>query len=107
MQLTGSYLAGPGCCAVCANSDPRLPIVDLGVNDQGIVNRRFRVYLCGTCALQAGELVAEAMGKAFVPLDDLEAVRELHARAVAAETRSGDLQAKLELIQGTFEAVAT
>jgi hypothetical protein len=69
MQLTAAYRAAPGCCAVCRTPNPDQPIVDLEIMDPGVIFRASRVYLCGTCVMQAASLVAEQMGRAIVDSD--------------------------------------
>lgn len=107
MELTHAYLAGPGCCATCGTSDPTLPIVDLQVRDLGVMNRRYRMYLCGNCALQAGTIVARAMGKAVVPTADALEVQRFHDERDAAVNRAAELEDVVRQFRAAYDSVQT
>jgi hypothetical protein len=107
MELTHAYRAGPGCCCVCGTSDPVEPIVDLQVRDLGVMNRRFRMYLCGNCALQAGSLVARSLGKTIVDTTEALTIKETKTKLRDALNRVGELEGTIAQFREAIGSVAT
>lgn len=79
MRLESGYRQQPGCCAVCKSADSTRTIIDLELHDPGVLHRYARLYLCGDCALQIGQMAAEQMGRAIVSADFKQKYLELDA----------------------------
>ena len=98
MEVVGGFRAQPGCCMVCRTADSSKPIVDLGVPDQGVVNRVLRCYLCADCALQVGELICGATERRIVDrgfASELNVMRAALADEQARRVRAEGLLAEL------------
>jgi hypothetical protein len=105
MELTHAYLAAPGCCCVCGTVDTTIPIVDMQTRDRGFQRLNYRNYLCGNCALEAGSIVARAMGFTLVPTDDALGARELAEQASAAQVEVVELKLKIDHMRRAWESL--
>lgn len=103
MQLVAGFRAAPGSCATCGTPSAGPGVVDLEVEDPGVLNRRHRVYLCSDCALQVGSMVGGLKGRTIVPTETYSA---LEARARNADHWEAEVQRMREILTSAQSQLA-
>lgn len=104
MELTDVYRRAPGCCSVCTTPNTANGVIELHPVDTGMVHRTFALYLCGECALQAGQMIAPRFGKALASSEVIGELAVAHNTIAALEAQVAEADRIFAAIRGDMHA---